>query len=61
MNEVVVEKNCLDSVGGKKRHVRFFINNELWKFIGPILSEVTYGKKGHKPWVKTQTSVGKKV
>ena len=48
MNEVVDEKNLLDNYGRNKWLVRPFRRQEFWKFIGCILSAVTYGKKRHK-------------
>ena len=50
MNEAVGMKNCLMTDGGGKRIVRPFRRQELWKFIGCVLSAVNYGKKRHKLW-----------
>ena len=48
MSEAVCMKNLFTSNGGGKRLVRPFKRKEFWKFIGCIISAVTYGKKGHK-------------
>ena len=61
MNKAVREKNRLDKFGWKKQLVRPFRRQELWKCIGCILSEVTFGKKGHKLWGETQIFIGKKA
>ena len=58
MNESVGDKNRLDNSGGRKQLVCHFTNNKFWKFIGCILSSVTYGMKGHNIWRKNQTYVG---
>ena len=50
MNLAVGENNCLDVYGGKIRLVHPFRRQEIWKFIGCIISAVTYGKKGHNIW-----------
>ena len=50
INEVVGMKNRFTMDGGGKRLVRPFKSKYFWKFIGCILSEVAYGKKGHKLW-----------
>ena len=60
-NEAVGEKNHLEGVGGKKWNVRYFSNNEFWKFIGYIILVVTYRNKGHNIWVITQIYVAKKT
>ena len=57
---MVGERNHLDNYGGKKSLCRTFIGKEFWKCIECIVSEVTYGKKGHKLWWETQISVGRK-
>ena len=49
-NEVVGTKNRLTMGGGGKRIVCSLISQEFWKYIGCVLSEVTYGKKEHKVW-----------
>ena len=36
--------------GGGKGVVCPFIRQELCKYIGSVISEVTYEKKGHKLW-----------
>ena len=59
INEAVGENNFLDKSGGEKRSVHNFRRQELCKFTGCILSEVTYGKKGHKRWGLTQIYFGK--
>ena len=59
MNEVVCMKNRFTSNGGGKRLVRPFRRQEFWKCIDCILSEVTYGKKGHKIWSEVQKCFGK--
>ena len=51
MNEAVGMNNCVTINGGGRRLVRTFKSQELWKCIGCIISEVTYGKKGHKLWI----------
>ena len=48
MNEEVGMKNRVTVGEGGERIVRPFRRQEFWKFIGCILSEVTYEKKGHK-------------
>ena len=60
MNETVGMKNCLDMSGVKKRLVVPFISQELCKYIGWILSEVAYIKKGHKIWSETPKYFGDK-
>ena len=45
MNLEARKKNCIDRLGGKRRNVRYFSKNELWKFIGCILSKVTHRKE----------------
>ena len=52
INEVVVMKNRVTVGEGGERIVRPFRRQEFWKFIGCLLSEVTYGKKEHKLWNK---------
>ena len=47
MNELVGINNRPDMYGGKKRLFHHFIRHKLWKFIGCILSEFTYGIKLH--------------
>ena len=59
INEVVGMKNCLDISGVRKRVVRPFRRQELWKYIGCIISALTYGKKGHKIWSEIPKSLGK--
>ena len=51
MNELVEMKNLFDKYGVNKRLVFPFRAQDLWKHIGLIILEVTYGKKGHKPWI----------
>ena len=48
MNEAVGIKSRYTMNGGGKWLVRPFKRQEFWKFIGCILSAVTYGKKVHK-------------
>ena len=48
MNEAVGMKNCFTMNGGGKKLVRPFKRQDFWKCIGCILSEVTYGKIGHR-------------
>ena len=50
MNEAVCMKNCVTLNGGGKRQVKKFKRQEFWKYIGCILSSVTYGKKVRKIW-----------
>ena len=50
INEAVGMKNIFIMDGGRKRLVFTFKSQEVWKFIGCILSEVTYGKEGHNIW-----------
>ena len=45
MNEGIATKNRLTMDGGKTRLVCHFRMQELWKYIGRVLSTVTYGKK----------------
>ena len=59
MNEAVCMKNRVTTNGGGKRLVRPLKRKEFWKCIGCILSEVTYGKKGHKLWSEIPKSFGK--
>ena len=47
MNEAVGENNRLGKLRGKKWLVRHFTKNGFWKFIGCILSAVTYDIKVH--------------
>ena len=58
-NEAVGMKNRVTMNGGWKLLVRPFKGQELWKCIGCILSEVTYGKKGHKLWSEVPKYFGK--
>ena len=62
MNEMGGTKNCLLMSGGKKRLrlVLLFTRQELWKCTGCILSEDTYGMKGHKLWSEITRTVCKK-
>ena len=41
--------------------VQRFPKKEFWKFIGSILLEVRYNKKGRRLWVKTHESDNEKV
>ena len=50
MNEAVGMKNFLTMGWGGKLIVCPVIRQDLWKFIGCVLSAFTYGKKGHKLW-----------
>ena len=59
INEAVGMKNCVTMNGGDKRLVLTFKRQELWKCIGRILSEVTYGKKGRKLWSEVPKCFGK--
>ena len=59
MNEAVTMKNRVTLNGGGKRQVKIFTRQEFWKFIGCILSAVTYGKKGRKLWSEVSKDVGK--
>ena len=59
MNEAVCMKNCVTLNGGGKRQVKKFKRQELWKFIGCILSAVIYGKKGRKLWSELLKGFGK--
>ena len=59
VNVAVGEKNCLDLSVEKRQLVHPFRRQECWKFIGCILSAVTYGKKGHNIWGGAQISVDK--
>ena len=45
-------KNHFTMDGGGKRLVVTFKRQEFWKFIGFIILEVSYGKKGHKFWIE---------
>ena len=45
MNEVVGMNNHIDKSGGNKRLVRPFRRQYFWKYVGFILSAVTYGKR----------------
>ena len=60
-NLAVGKKNRLDKSRGKKRLFHPFRRKELWKCIGCILSEFTYGKKGHKIWGETHIFVANKA
>ena len=46
--------------GGGKRIVRPSKNQEFWKYIGYVLSEVTHGKKGKNLCSEIIKSVGSK-
>ena len=59
MNEAVCMNNCVTLNGGGKRKVKNFTRQEFWKYIGCILSSVTYGKKGRKLWSEVSKGVGK--
>ena len=59
MNEAVVVNNRVTMNGEGKQLVRPFKSQVFWKCIGCILSEVTYGKKGHKLWSEIPKSFGK--
>ena len=59
MNEAVCMKNFFTSNGGGKRPVKLLKKQDLWKYIGCILLEVTYGKKGHKLWSEVSKGFGK--
>ena len=50
MNEAVAIKNHYTMNGGGKRLVRPFKKEEFWKCIGCIVSEFTFGNKGHMIW-----------
>ena len=58
-NEAVCMKNRVTLNGGGKRQVKNFTRQEFWKFIGFILSSVTYGKKGCKLWSELSKGFGK--
>ena len=45
-NLAVGENNSLDIYGGNKHLFYPFRRGEFWKFIGCIILEVTYGKRG---------------
>ena len=59
MNEAVTMKNRVIFNGGGKRQVKNFTRQEFWKFIGCILSAVTYGKKGRNLWSEVSKDFGK--
>ena len=59
MNEAVTMKNRVILNGGGKRQVKKLTRQEFWKYIGCILSAVTYGKKGLKLWSEVSKGVGK--
>ena len=61
MNKVVGMKNCFTIDRGGKRLVRPLKRQELWRFIGCILSSVTYGKKGNKLWSEIPKYFGNKA
>ena len=48
--EAVGMNNSVTVGGGGKHIVLPFRRQEFWKFIGCVLSSVTYGKKIHKLW-----------
>ena len=50
MNEAVGMKNRFTMYGGGKRLVRPFKRQDLWKYVGCVLSAVVHGKKGHTLW-----------
>ena len=60
MNQAVGKKNRLDILVGRKRPIRYFPRNKFWKFIGRILSEVTFGVKGNQLCGKSESYVSKK-
>ena len=59
MNEAVDMKNFVTVDRGGERMVRPFRRQELWKCIGCLLSEVTYGRKGHNIWSELSKNYGK--
>ena len=59
MNEMVGINNRIMMSGGKKQLVRPVTRQEFWKFIGCILSAVTYGMKGHNLWSEIPITVVK--
>ena len=59
MNEAVTMKNRVILNGGGKLQVKNFTRQEFWKFIGCILSAVTYEKKLCKLWSEVSKGVGK--
>ena len=52
MNKVVGERNKFELKVGKKWVTPEKLNKDLWKCIGCIILEVSYGKKGCRIWVK---------
>ena len=52
MNEAVSIKNIHTMNGVGKRLVHPFKGKYFLKFIGFIISAVTYGKKGHELWIE---------
>ena len=59
MKEAVGTKNHVTVGGGGKRIVRPFRRQQFCKCIGYVLSEVTYGNKGHKLWSELTKHSGK--
>ena len=59
-NQVVGEKNRLDTSVGRKRLVHPFTRNEFWKYIGRIISAVKFRVKRYWLWGKPEASVSKK-
>ena len=55
MNLAVAENNRQDIHGGNNQLVRHFTRKYFWKFIGCILSAVTYGNKGNNIWSKLKS------
>ena len=51
-NEAVGTKNRLMMDEGRKRIVCPFRRKKFWKYIGCVLSALTYEKKGHKPCIE---------
>ena len=57
MYEVVIEKNQLEKGSGKTEFLKKISINEFYKYIGWIISAVTYGEKGCGIWRETCDSV----
>ena len=58
MNEAVGMKNRFTMNGGRKRLISPFKRQGFWKFIGCILSTVTYGNKGQNIWSEIPKAFG---
>ena len=61
INEAVGMNDLLTMAGGKKRLVRHFRRQDLWKFSSCVLPTVTYEKKGQHIWSEISKPFGNKA